>query len=261
MDCKVHVSLLIYVDIGVSKEIYLLCKVHFEFCKYSHKHNTNCCILVLLCVCLASFYEAQHHANRKRNRAPAIYNEARLNESPIPVVNHAIEEYAENSSDASNEEEELAIEVDEAPFDVHEMPSSTQNDTEIDVKPVFESVVLDDADASALNDLFAVENFENSIESNETIDSSLVATNNGLESTHNENVASSTTRSTTHKVDDDFEYTYSSDSDFQPISVKAGYQIKANDSLSNNWPFKENVMKTTSFQRTLCIPIHINNVM
>lgn len=63
------------------------------------------------------------------------------------------------------------------------------------------------------------------IESNE--DSSLAATNVSLESTHNEDAVSSisntTTNLTTHKVDDDFEFTYSSESDFRPISVKAGW--------------------------------------
>lgn len=115
------------------------------------------------------------------------------------------------------------------------------NFEQVDIKPVFETVELDNADVSALDDLCSV---DSDIESNE--DSLLAATNDSLESTLNESAVSSTTGSTTQKVDDDLELTFSSESDFQPISVKAGYQIKANDSLSNNWPFKENVMKTVN---------------
>lgn len=192
----------------------------------------------MIYILLASFYEALDHANRKRNHAPAIYNEARVNETPIPIVNHANEERIENSDGESNAEEELAVQIDEEIFEEQEMPISEQND----VKPVFGTVELDNADVSALNDLFSL---DSTIETNENIEQ-MAATNDSLESTHNEDVVSSTTTLTTHKVDDDFEYTYSSESDFQPISVKAGYQIKANDSLSNNWPFKENVMKTVN---------------
>lgn len=186
---------------------------------------------------LASFYEAADHANRKRNRAPAIYNEARVNETPIPIVNHANEERTENSDDESNAEQELAFQIGEETCEEQEMGNFEQ----VDIKPVFETVELDNADVSALDDLCSV---DSDIESNE--DSLLAATNDSLESTLNESAVSSTTGSTTQKVDDDLELTFSSESDFQPISVKAGYQIKANDSLSNNWPFKENVMKTVN---------------
>lgn len=220
---------------------------------------------------LASFYDALDHANRKRNRAPAIYNEARVNEAPIPVVNHTSVERAENLDDESHAEEELAFQSDEEIFEEQEMDIqqelsighersidqmlSIEQELDIelgifeqnDIKPVFETVALANADVSALDYyLFSV---DSSIRSNENIeneDSSLAATSVSLESIHNEDAVSSTTSLTTHKVDDDFEYSYSSESDFQPISVKAGYQIKANDSLSNNWPFKENVMKTVN---------------
>ncbi|XP_031626207.1 uncharacterized protein LOC116342655 [Contarinia nasturtii] len=55
-------------------------------------------------------------------------------------------------------------------------------------------------------------------------------------------------KSTTVKLDDDIEVTFVSPAHFQPIVIKNGYEIKANDMLSNNIPFKRNDKGDRAFQ-------------
>lgn len=182
---------------------------------------------------------------------PAIYNDSRVCERPIPAIipnalNDMVEEYV---------------------YDDGQLDSD-----EYDTKPVFEEIQLEDADLHAFEALFIEEigsantpviendpliqdNFHangpspNNIPNEHVsiVDQALDPTDGNPQTEIAQDSATSTGNlfglevQTTHKLDDSLEFTYTSENDFQPMVVADGFEIKANDALTNNWPFKQNV--------------------
>lgn len=183
---------------------------------------------------------------------PATYNVARINEIPIPPVHYTNARVNENAEEASNEEELCS--------------SENSDSAQIDVKHESFQFELDAADASALDEIFTVdndsivsdldielnENVDNDCESNEDVEvenASRAESNDIFENNGDAPLTSSTavvTNRITQKIDDsdddDFEITFTSAADFQPYVVQDGYIIKLNDLLTDSLPFKLNVI-------------------
>lgn len=169
--------------------------------------------------------------------------------------------------------------------DIYEQPEDSalyadghdaSDDERIDVKPVFETIQLDQDDISAFAALSfsrvgepdPLENIGSSYTSNEThanrdspedvseqtgaLQSSGISTTETGPNPENQVRANATIDSNsiepnatvakiTYKYDVDVEYSYNSVADFAPIQLDDGYLIKPHDILSDNRPFKPNV--------------------
>lgn len=149
------------------------------------------------------------------------------------------------------------------------------------MKPaVFGEVEMDGADQNALDQLLIVESGANGSDSfdNEEFES-FSGSSNVTESHDPENTSASATtiqigldsandtprepnatdsndtetneeQKKLVKLDDSLEYEYISQNDFRPFVLDDGFQIKANDDLSKNWPFKQNVCIFAHFSRS-----------
>lgn len=251
-------------------------KVHFKFYKCGLTYNLYASFR------LASFDLALDHANRLRSQMPATYNEARVHEMPIPSTRYTPsvlsaentyddtreEELFSNENETQYEEKFAIVELEANDIDAFDEIFSMENDsrvsdvdTEQNEDVVGETASSSEPHGSSKNDdnegmastttgpvnhtTHKFDDDENDVD--ET--ASLAEPHGLLEKNDNESLASTTTgyvNRTTYKFDDDdddLEYTYTSESDFRPYTVNDGYSIKSNDMLSNNWPFKENVIQ------------------
>lgn len=206
---------------------------------------------------------------------PASYNPNREHEQPIPPTDHQIEGMVQHGDEETigNTEDDIAAAAAVATVsgDSNDSEQEVDDDSNVaeqaDEKPIFEEVLVPEADMSALDSLFNERNNLTAASiSSQNIDiqpddraedenSSTQSFSNDDESVSNtENLAHETSasldgsQSLTHitiedEDGDDIVMGFKSESDFRPMMVNDGYQIKLNDWLSSNWPFKENVRR------------------
>lgn len=207
---------------------------------------------------VVSFNNAMHHAEKLRSLLPAVYNQARLYEQPIPPIVAAVEMIPDEHDEMEGFE---AIE---------NTQTGESNDTNFDVKPpIFAEIELPTQDAAAFDAMFSDEETlsesempAHSMDENIPLGNSNIATaNNESNSQNNMSLVGNSepnsfvqdnasieqivaARQITVKIidsDDELECTYTSLASFRPNIVNV-YQIKKQDVLCNNRPFKQNVI-------------------
>lgn len=205
----------------------------------------------------ASFDDALQHANRLRRLLPPTYNPARERELPIPPVeittpseqsanhdesvqNYVVEVYEHG---AFEEPEDYAVEdneqdaFEEPEDNGHDADEQTQeqlDDGHNDVKPMFDTVELQQDDASAFGELSF-----GAVDEDDPLQSISSLSINAAQPAEEENEMNATAN--TFKYDEEVQYSYQTIADFIPIQMNDGYEIKAHDILSDNRPFKKNV--------------------
>lgn len=98
-----------------------------------------------------SFESAMMHAERLRERLPAVYNPARVQEKPIPpIVAEENEQVTDNDSAANSESEEQVDDENMQQTDF-ELPEQSFVEQEENVK---ENIVVEEEDLIAFDDLF-----------------------------------------------------------------------------------------------------------
>lgn len=180
-----------------------------------------------------------------------IHNESNIPESQImmPIEQHEFDDAApqfdpsEESQSVGREEEHMTnsdaqqslvsssndeVAQHEQSNDIMQIQQEEMNES-IDLKPDFPAVVTNAEDVAALDNLFEYDNIVN--EPNVVHD---------VTNTQPENTVPPV--KTTVKFGDDLEYTFSSNNDFHPFGSNGGYLIKAHDQLSEDIPFKPNVI-------------------
>lgn len=172
-----------------------------------------------------------------RPQLPATYNKARVHEVPVPPVHFSSIRCAENT-DVETQEEEAE---EESHFDFgNESQIDVEDESgQIEVKQEFPQVEVDDADASALDEIFSMDGDEL-----DATEGSMDAAESGTQQ-RNETAPPTAPPTTTEKFDnsdDELEYTFSSAKDFMPYQSKDGYFLKMNDLLTDHYPFKLNVI-------------------
>lgn len=192
---------------------------------------------------LESFDEAFRYAERLRSYVPALYNEARERERPIPPARF-------QNDDENNDTNDELVENEQNYY-------SNQEEEEVDAKPdIFPAVQLDIADEAAFENLFCEENqYEVEDEINQSVHDTEPNHEKSHESIANESALNSSVVNVqseidvhdsaceskqTVKYDDDVEYTFTSVEDFRPATE---FHIKAHDILCNNRPFYQNVRR------------------
>lgn len=214
---------------------------------------------------LESFVSAKWYRNYFREIEPAAYNQSQSKEKRLPVglceanareISPADEDDEEsnsdhtenvgeqnteatiaqaNASDQSTFFDENEFELNEA-FDLNNegpedeevslnLPSVSDN---VDDKQPLNNVQLDDTEASVFNNIFdGASNTDNTSNEQSAINEHL-------------NVSPGGTKKITQVIDDECQITFEIGRDmFKPAD--AGYQVKINDLLTDNIPFKENV--------------------
>lgn len=199
-----------------------------------------------------------HHAEKLRSVLPAVYNQARLYEQPIPPIVAAVEMI-------SNEHDEM-----DGFEGIENAQTSESNDTNFDVKPpIFAEIELPTEDAAAFDAMFSDEEIlsesempAHSMDEIDPLENSNIATANN-ENTSQNNMSSVgnsepesfvqddssieqivAARQITDKIidsGDELQCTYTSLASFRP-NIENVYQIKKQDVLCNNRPFKQNVI-------------------
>lgn len=211
------------------------------------------------CACaIGTFDEARTHVNRLRPQMPAKYYDERESELPIPPTEmHGSNDFEIVMFNAHNDTN----------ADDMNVTHGNESTDEEDVKPaIFGEVEIDGADQNALDQLLVEESGANGSDSfdHEEFDpfsdsSNVTESHNpgytgagttadqvGLGSANGTPREANTTETNEKqkklvKLDDSLEYEYISQDDFRPFVLDDGFQIKANDDLSKNWPFKQNV--------------------
>lgn len=212
-----------------------------------------------------------------RPQLPAIYNYVRVFEQPIPPTE--VPNYVEDNDVNENDDDNSFLTEDNS-FHTEETLdfSASSAQSENDIKPTFEQVRVGGADSNAfdalfvdsieqpeMTDPFANSNNEpseqcisgnalnaSSSQTNDTHSHTSYATQSPEQHTSNSEAVTMVAGQKQFKVaiDDSLEMVYDSENDFRPFILDDGFQIKANDILSNNWPFKQNVRH--SVQNVFC---------
>lgn len=144
------------------------------------------------------------------------------NGNAFQIGNISLNESDIVQNDSSEINEEGTVEVEEAALNVSK-----------DVKCPLENVVLDAADNDAFNEMFNV-SIDNGDGEQVTISPG------GTKKYKPQHIVSpGGTRKIKHRIDDECVITYKFGEEIKPMEL--GYQVKLNDPLSNNMPFKENV--------------------
>lgn len=216
---------------------------------------------------IVSFDDAMNHAERLRSHLPAIYNEARIFEQPIPSISTAgemIHDEQESVDGINNFEEEVSYLNDEL--------TNESNDTTVDVKaPIFDEIQLPTQDALAFDAIFSGEasfaenemTYDSMNQNDPLENSSAEAAQIDMPFEENRCTESSnevdrepisqniTGREITITVDDELEYTFTSSADFLP-NIENVYQVKQHDILCDNLPFKQNANGDRAFKVQVC---------
>lgn len=198
---------------------------------------------------LDSFEDAKNYRDKFRAQKPAVYNPARLNQihcvsvnvDTSMIVHTAEQEFIDDNPNNAEQSFEHEFNDDstnnsienEEPYDYNES-QPVVNSADNEVKDPLTNVVLETHEVTAFENIFNENNDDAiSIESGEL---------DVPQQPHTENVVISPggTRKVTTIIGEDCEMTYELDKAvFQPAPV--GFQVKLNDKLSGNIPFKENV--------------------
>lgn len=194
-----------------------------------------------------------------RSRMPAIYNPMRVHEQPIPriigpvAIDDENERNFENSADESNE-----LTDNDYSESINMLNETFEGEEEAngEVKPpVFEEICVTTDDANAFDSVFDNESIQSDDEAvDDPLQNGIDAINDGeltghndqLES-HDEPIEPDLSNQAMLQIDysddvDDVLCFYNTVEDFRPIPEYI-FQIKANDLLCNNRPFKQNVRK------------------
>lgn len=233
----------------------------------------------MICI-LAGFDDAMSFANRSRRIMPALYNSERENEQPIPPTNASgdDEEFFDDTfvddtdqnianadAEAAAEEEDVKpnvlteVQLDESDVNAFDALCNTNSDTDE------EEIDEESYDMNSETDPLASGGTEQNNEDDgngavgvvvdpsipfnddgQAFQDSVASVENGTgtndESIQNGQSVQSTSNSepTTVKFNESLEMVYSSLKDFRPYT-ESEFQIKANDSVCQNRPFKQNV--------------------
>lgn len=240
-------------------------------------HGTNQSILIHITV---NFDDALCYIERLRAHLPALYNSLRENELPIPPVDvlnddevssiEIVEETFDQNNESEQEEdvkptifEQVQLETcdvdafdtlfnngeDEEEVDTINEVDPLANDKSVIGEQIARVDQVDDMHDTSVETIDEVSNtqaMQNNIQHDKQTDESTgneVAAAIGSTTNDQADQVVSDTNTNSQiivKLDDDLEYIYTSIQDFRPY-VENEFQIKANDALSNNRPFKKNV--------------------
>lgn len=213
---------------------------------------------------VGNFGDALNYVNRSRRILPALYNSARENERPIPptIASDAEETFfdatdddetffGDNFGDANGN---VSVEEEEQIEDVKPIVLAEVQLNDSDVN-AFDALFNDNAEGNNVkNDMDPLSNNVNEAAGDVDADASIdISSNDGIQAAQNETAANndsigndraeqapSDSELTTIKLDDSVEIVYSSLQDFRPY-IENEFQIKSNDVLCHNRPFKQNV--------------------
>lgn len=166
-----------------------------------------------------SFDAAKAYCDKFRAIKPAVYT-SRCNAARLERDQRLVENNDENS-DSDMDTQEAHVDTVE-PTNKSSQEASTSDDNKIPLA----TVVLDEQEADIFDDILEDNDIDDSIVSDSPIE--IITFSPGG------------TKRATKKFGDDCQMTYPVDQNaFEP--KPAGYQMKSNDVLSANMPFKENV--------------------